>query len=80
MTSDVRPPLSEAQAGRFVVDTGPWMSCDECFDYLDEFVDLDDPTEDDLNGRVSAMVAHLAGCGACREEVESIRVLLSDDS
>lgn len=80
MTSGVRPQLSEQQAKQFVLDTRPWMSCDECFDYLDEFVDLVDPAEADVSEWVPAMLAHLAGCGACREEVESLRVLLSSDS
>lgn len=80
MTAEVRPQLSEEQARKFVLDASPWMSCDECFDYLDEFMDLVDPVESHANGWVPAMVAHLAGCGACREEVESLRVLLSSDS
>lgn len=80
MNSEVRPQLSEEQARQFVLDARPWMSCDECFDHLDEFVDLADLAEGDLDEWVPAMMAHLTGCAVCREEVESMRVLLSNDS
>lgn len=80
MTSEVRPQLTDEQATQFVLDTNPWMSCDECFDYLDEFVELEDTAQADVADWVPAMRAHLIGCGVCREEVESMRVLLSSDS
>jgi hypothetical protein len=45
----------------------PEVTCEECFDSLDGYVDLE------LEGagaerRFPGMRAHLQGCGACREE------------
>jgi hypothetical protein len=76
MTNTSSPQLSEAQAQRFVVDATPWMSCDECFDRLDEYVECS-PTS--TLEWLPAMSAHVAGCQACREEVESLLVLLAED-
>jgi hypothetical protein len=56
--------------------TGPQVTCEECFERLDEYVELE------LEGanaetRVPGMRAHLDGCPACREEHESLRALAS---
>ena len=77
MTINLQPQLSDEQAKRFVVDTSPWMSCDECFDHLDEYVEL---PEADKTEWLPAMSAHLTGCQACREEVESLLILIDRDS
>ena len=50
---------------------GPELSCDECFDELDRYVDLTlagDASDDAVPG----MRAHLHGCPACREDFESL--------
>jgi hypothetical protein len=50
--------------------TGPEVSCEECFEYLDEYVE----------GRaVPGMAAHLEGCPACREDYESLLALVRED-
>ncbi|MEU3014014.1 hypothetical protein [Nocardia asteroides] len=56
-----------------VADTSPYLSCDECFARLDEYVEsvCADPRYDDL-----AMRTHLAGCGACAEEARALRELI----
>ncbi len=77
MTSRSSSQLSDDQARRFVVDTNPWMSCDECFDHLDEYVESATTSTVEW---LPAMSAHLTGCQACREEVESLLVLLDDDA
>jgi hypothetical protein len=56
----------------------PEMLCDECFEKLDEYVEL----ELELSGaradeRVPGMRPHLDGCPACRDEYESLRELAS---
>lgn len=53
----------------------PELLCDECFDKLDEYVDLElqGAKADD---RVPGMRAHLEGCPACREEYQSLRDLV----
>jgi hypothetical protein len=49
---------------------GPEVSCEECFEHLDEYVE----------GRaVPGMAAHLEGCPACREDYESLLALVRED-
>lgn len=57
-------------------DFEPWMSCDECFDRSDGIL------EGILSGEASmpaAFRAHLAGCAACRGELEILGDLASID-
>jgi hypothetical protein len=51
------------------------LLCDECFERLDEYVELElqGAKADD---RVPGMRAHLEGCPACREEYQSLRDLV----
>jgi hypothetical protein len=55
-------------------DTEPWLSCDDCFDMLDGYVDrrMADPDDVDV-----AMATHLEACPACAEEAESLLTLLA---
>jgi hypothetical protein len=54
----------------------PWMSCDECFDRSDAVL------EDLLDRNVALppdFCAHLAGCAACLDEMESLAELAAVD-
>ena len=66
--------LSAETISSLLADTSPYLSCDDCFARLDEYVErtLDDPHHQD-----PAMRAHLAGCGACAEEAAALRELVS---
>ena len=55
---------------------GPEIGCDECFERLDEYVELDVRGADPA-AAVPGMRPHLEGCPACREEYESLRALVS---
>jgi anti-sigma factor RsiW len=57
---------------------GPEVSCEECFEHLDEYVELELAGED-ADTRVPGMSAHLEGCPACREDHESLRELVRSD-
>jgi hypothetical protein len=57
---------------------GPEVSCEECFERLDEYVELE-LAGDDAEARVPGMRAHLEGCPACREDHESLRELVRSD-
>jgi hypothetical protein len=57
---------------------GPEVSCEECFERLDEYVELELAGED-AEARVPGMRAHLDGCPACREDHESLRELVRSD-
>jgi hypothetical protein len=62
---------------RLLGPAGPELTCDQCFDELDRYVDLEvrhgEARADEL---VPGMRAHLEGCAACREEHESLRALV----
>ena len=57
---------------------GPEVSCEECFERLDEYVDAELAGRDPEQA-VPGMAAHLDGCPACREEHESLRDLVSGE-
>ncbi|MBX3079889.1 MAG: hypothetical protein KF692_11745 [Cryobacterium sp.] len=54
-----------------------WLSCDDCFDrsdpILEDVLDRDLPLPADLR-------AHLIGCPACRDEMETLAELIAADS
>ncbi len=55
--------------------SGPQIGCDECFELLDAYVQLQvDGGEADA--AVPGMSTHLAGCPACHEEHESLSALV----
>jgi hypothetical protein len=56
----------------------PEVGCDECFDYLDRYVELE-LAGGDADAGVPGLRAHLAGCPACREEYESLRALVGGE-
>jgi anti-sigma factor RsiW len=70
-----RPDVMEALE-RLLGPAGPEIGCDECFDELDRYVDLELAGRD-ADGAVPGMSAHLAGCPACREEHASLRALVA---
>jgi anti-sigma factor RsiW len=49
----------------------PEVSCEECFELLDQYVDLE-LAGDDADARLPGMRAHLQGCPACHEDHESL--------
>lgn len=54
----------------------PELTCDECFDELDRYVDLQlAGTEADR--AVPGMRAHLAGCPACQEDHASLAAFVA---
>jgi anti-sigma factor RsiW len=61
---------------RLLGPPGPDIGCDECFERLDEYVELE-LRGADAAAVVPGMREHLAGCPACREEHESLRALLT---
>jgi anti-sigma factor RsiW len=54
---------------------GPELSCEQCFEELDRYVELE-LSGADADAAVPGMRAHLEGCPACREEHASLRGLL----
>jgi hypothetical protein len=53
----------------------PEILCEECFERLDEFVDLE-VGGGSAEEKIPGMRPHLEGCPACHEEYESLRELV----
>jgi len=54
------------------------LSCEECFEQLDRYVELA-LSGADADREVPGMQAHLEGCPACAEDFRSLRDLLTSD-
>jgi hypothetical protein len=54
------------------------VSCEECFELLDEYVELE-LKDADADLRIPGMRTHLDGCPACREDHESLRALVAGE-
>jgi anti-sigma factor RsiW len=61
---------------RVLGPAGPEVSCEECFELLDQYVDLELAGED-AEARLPGVRAHFQGCPACREDHESLRELVA---
>ena len=60
-----------------LVDTEPYLSCDDCFERIDRYVEqlLADPRHHDPE-----MATHLAGCGVCADEAQALSELVRQDA
>jgi hypothetical protein len=67
-----RKPPGDA-VSNLLADTNPYLSCDECFDRLDEYVEqlAQDPGHQDADMRT-----HLLACAACADEADSLLQLI----
>jgi hypothetical protein len=63
--------------GRLLGPAGPELSCEECFEELDRYVELERAGAD-ADAAVPGMSTHLEGCSACAEDHESLYALLSE--
>ena len=62
--------------GRLLGAAEPEVSCERCFELLDQYVELELAGED-ADARLPGMRAHLEGCPACHEDHESLRELVA---
>jgi anti-sigma factor RsiW len=70
-------PNFEHILGRLLGPANAEIGCDECFEQLDRYVDLELAGRD-ADAALPGLRAHLDGCPACREEHESLRALAGD--
>ena len=63
---------------RLLGPAGDEVSCEECFELLDEYVELELDGED-ADRRLPGLRAHLEGCPACREDHESLLALVGSE-
>jgi hypothetical protein len=71
-------PTNDNALKRLLGPAEPELLCDECFEKLDEFVELElrgAPADE----RIPGMRAHLEGCPACHEDYDSLRALVQSD-
>jgi hypothetical protein len=61
--------------GRLLGPAGFELSCEQCFEELDRYVELE-LRGADPDARIPGMRAHLVGCTACAEDYESLRELV----
>ena len=59
---------------RLLGPAAPELTCDECFELLDVYVEAEVAAADE-DVVVPGMRAHLEGCPACAEEHKSLRAL-----
>jgi anti-sigma factor RsiW len=69
-----RPDLTQALR-RLLGPEGPEVGCDQCFQDLDRYVELE-LDGGDADAEIPRLRAHLFGCPACREEHASLRALV----
>jgi hypothetical protein len=58
------------------LDSEPYLSCDECFARIDQYVEalVENPDHDEPQMRT-----HLDACPACAEEAETLMLLVVED-
>jgi hypothetical protein len=68
MTSQADP---DRLVRRLVGPAGPELTCEQCFDQLDRYVELE-LANARADHEIPGMRAHLEGCPACAEDHESL--------
>jgi len=68
-------PRAKVELEALLGPAGPELTCEECFEHLDRYVELEIRGED-AERAVPGMRAHLQGCPACHDDHESLRALL----
>lgn len=76
--SQRRPANMPTVLRRLLGRQGPELTCEQCFELLDEYVELGHAgmAAEEL---IPKMSAHLEGCAACSEEHDSLLELLQSD-
>ena len=57
---------------------GPELTCEQCFEHLDRYVELE-LADQDAEAAIVGMRAHLEGCPACQEDHDSLAALLRSE-
>jgi hypothetical protein len=64
---------------RLLGPTGQEIGCEQCFEMLDQYVELE-LAGADADAEIPGLRAHLEGCSACRQDYESLRALVVEDA
>lgn len=65
--------------GRVLGPDAPELTCEQCFEELDRYVELLVAGEG-ADERIPGMRAHLQGCPACAEDFRSLRDLVDREA
>jgi hypothetical protein len=71
------PELKQA-LGRLLGPEGPEIGCDQCFEDLDRYVELELAGRA-ANAELPGFRSHLSGCPACREDYESLKAFVGGE-
>jgi hypothetical protein len=71
------PELKQA-LGRLLGPKGPEIGCDQCFEDLDRYVELELAGRA-ANAELPGFRSHLSGCPACREDYESLKAFVGGE-
>jgi hypothetical protein len=63
---------------RLLGPAGPELTCEECFEQLDRYVELE-LSGHNADAAVPGMQAHLEGCPACAEDHDSLHALVGSE-
>jgi hypothetical protein len=61
---------------RLLASPGPELACEQCFEEIDRYVELEIAADEAIPGTR----AHLDGCAACSEEHLSLRALIQSEA
>ena len=75
--SEARSRDDNALISSLLGPSDPELSCEECFELLDHYVELE-LSGADVDAVVPGMRAHLAGCPACWEDHQSLRAFVGE--
>jgi hypothetical protein len=64
---------------RLLGPNGHQVSCEQCFELLDQYVELE-LAGADADARLPGLRNHLGGCPACHEDHESLLALVAQDA
>jgi hypothetical protein len=70
--------MNDDTVKRLLGPAEPELLCDECFEKLDEYVELELQGAE-ADDRIPGMRAHLDGCPACHEDYDSLRALVQNE-
>jgi hypothetical protein len=70
--------IDRARLSGLLGPEGPELTCDECFEALDRYVELE-LAGGDADSAIPGLRVHLQGCPACREDHDSLLAYLDSE-
>ena len=76
--SDPTPRRFTDLLGGLLGPAGPELTCEECFEHLDRYVEFE-LSGQDADIAIPGMQAHLHGCPACAEDHDSLHARIQSE-